>query len=308
MRANAWKWGLALGLSGIIHAGKAVLMLPREPEVEIAGGSSIEIAVAGNAFTDLSAAGTPVETVEPVTEAPTEATPVEPTETTTAEAPVVTAVSPSETEAPAEAEATPETETPEAEPSELQAAEIEPVEPEETVTAMVNIPRPTPRPDYEPPKETRAPAPQKAAVRPPAQKKTQTSAGSGGRDTQNARRGSTQSGQSAKANRGQAAPRATASGNAALSNYPGKIVSRLRRALRYPSAAKRERLRGEVQVAFTIAGSGAVSGVRVVRSSGSPVLDQAAIETVQRAAPFPAIPDGAGRSSWPFTVPLAFTR
>jgi protein TonB len=45
-----------------------------------------------------------------------------------------------------------------------------------------------------------------------------------------------------------------------------------------------------------------------VASSGSPVLDKAAVETVRRAAPFPVIPEGAGRSSWPFTVPLAFTR
>ncbi|WP_159585998.1 energy transducer TonB [Chelativorans xinjiangense] len=304
MKGNAWKWGLALGLSGVIHAGAAVFMLPREPEVEIAGGSSIEIAMAGNAFADLSAAGTPAEMVEPVTEAPVEATPVEPTETTAAEAPVVTAVPPTETEAPAEAEATPDREPPEAEPSEPEAAEIEPAEPEETVTAMVNVPRPTPRPDYEPPKETR----QAAVQPPPVRRQAQRSAGSGGRDSRDARRGSSEDGQSARANSGRTAARATAIGNAAVSNYPGKIVSRLRRALRYPRAAQRERLRGEVGVAFTVAGNGAVSGIRVVRSSGSPILDQAAVETVRRAAPFPAIPDGAGRSSWPFTVPLAFTR
>ncbi|WP_163271920.1 energy transducer TonB [Chelativorans alearense] len=303
MKGNAWKWGLALGLSGVIHAGAAVFMLPREPEVEIAGGSSIEIAMAGNAFADLSAAGTPAETVEPVTEAPVEAAPVEPTETTAVEAPVVTAVPPVETVVPAEAETTPDAQTQEAEPSEPEAAEIEPAEPEETVTAIVDVPRPTPRPDYEPPKETR-----QAAVQPPVRRQAQRSAGSGGRDSQDARRGSSEDGQSARANSGRTAARATAIGNAAVSNYPGKIVSRLRRALRYPRAAQRERLRGEVGVAFTVAGNGAVSGIRVVRSSGSPILDQAAIESVQRAAPFPAIPDGAGRSSWPFTVPLAFTR
>src|SRR5690606_6213940 len=97
-------------------------------------------------------------------------------------------------------------------------------------------------------------------------------------------------------------------GNAAVSNYPGKIVAKLRRALRYPAAAKRQRMRGEVHVAFTVAGSGSVSSVRVVRGSGFPVLDQAAAEAVRRAAPFPPIPAGAARSSWPFTVPLAFTR
>jgi periplasmic protein TonB len=82
----------------------------------------------------------------------------------------------------------------------------------------------------------------------------------------------------------------------------------LRRSLRYPSQARRQRITGEVHVAFTVARDGGVSSVRVVRGSGHPVLDQAALETVQRAAPFPGIPDAANRSAWEFTVPLAFSR
>ena len=97
-------------------------------------------------------------------------------------------------------------------------------------------------------------------------------------------------------------------GNAAVSNYPGKVASKLRRALRYPAEAKRQKLRGQVQVGFVVSASGGVRSIRVVVSSGSPVLDRAAIETVRRAAPFPNIPPEAARSSWPFTVPLAFTR
>ena len=31
-------------------------------------------------------------------------------------------------------------------------------------------------------------------------------------------------------------------------------------------------------------------------------------EAVRRAAPFPEIPDGAGRASWPFSVPISFKR
>ena len=50
-----------------------------------------------------------------------------------------------------------------------------------------------------------------------------------------------------------------------------------------------------------------VGSARLKRSA-LPILDKAALDTVRRAAPFPAIPDGAGRSSWPFTVPLAFSR
>ena len=49
---------------------------------------------------------------------------------------------------------------------------------------------------------------------------------------------------------------------------------------------------------------GGVGGIRVIRSSGSPELDQAALAVVRRAAPFPPIPPQAGRSSWAFTLPL----
>ncbi|MDN2568354.1 energy transducer TonB, partial [Aquibium sp. A9E412] len=98
------------------------------------------------------------------------------------------------------------------------------------------------------------------------------------------------------------------SGNAAVSNYPGKVVAKLRRALRYPAEARRQRLRGEVQVAFTVSRDGGVAALRVARSSGSPVLDRAALDTVRRAAPFPPIPAAAGRASWSFSLPLRFAR
>ena len=61
-------------------------------------------------------------------------------------------------------------------------------------------------------------------------------------------------------------------------------------------------------MSFVVSASGGVGSIRVVSSSGSPILDKAALETVRSAAPFPAIPANAGRSNWPFTVPLAFTR
>jgi periplasmic protein TonB len=63
-----------------------------------------------------------------------------------------------------------------------------------------------------------------------------------------------------------------------------------------------------VHVSFSVGANGGVSAIRIARSSGYAVLDEAALATVQRAAPFPAIPAGAGRSSWTFSVPLAFSR
>lgn len=63
-----------------------------------------------------------------------------------------------------------------------------------------------------------------------------------------------------------------------------------------------------MQVQFTVSAGGSASGIRVVSSSGNPVFDNAAIETVQRAAPFPAIPPESGKSEWTFTMPLGFVR
>lgn len=105
---------------------------------------------------------------------------------------------------------------------------------------------------------------------------------------------------------GNADSRASAAqSSAAISNYSGKVVSKLRRALRFPKGARRS---GEVHVSFVVAANGRASSIRIVRSSGDSKLDAAAVATVKRAAPFPAIPSGAGRRSWAFTVPLAFRR
>ncbi|EHK56217.1 energy transducer TonB family protein [Allomesorhizobium alhagi] len=190
-------------------------------------------------------------------------------------------------------------------------AEPLPEETFETLAAVAPIPEPRPEaPKPEKPVEKKRAAAKKEPAKPREQKSAEKRvAGSGGNAKADARRGETDGQANGKtAARSRGGNRQSAAGNAAVSNYPGKIVSKLRRALRYPAEAKRNKLRGEVRVAFTVSAGGGVGGVRVVRSSGSPVLDKAAVETVRRAAPFPAIPEGAGRSSWPFTVPLAFTR
>lgn len=206
-------------------------------------------------------------------------------------------------EAPTEEPAVEPTEEPVVEPAENEDEATEEIA--RQLAQLDSVPVPAPRPEK--PKTPEANTEPAAATK--KQRTAERASGSSGRNQADARRGSAdgaEQGNTVVASRG--AKQNTAAGNAAVSNYPGKIVSKLRRALRYPAAAKRQRLRGEVHVAFTVSGSGSVSSVRVVRSSGAAVLDQAAVETVRRAAPFPPIPAEAGRSNWPFTVPLAFTR
>ncbi|GGX67051.1 hypothetical protein GCM10007385_40150 [Tateyamaria omphalii] len=94
-----------------------------------------------------------------------------------------------------------------------------------------------------------------------------------------------------------AAPKATGNavaaraGTAAASNYPGEIMRKLQRARR-PRVGDR----GVATVSFRIASNGGLSAVSVARSSGSRDLDNAAMQVIRGAAPFPAPPPGAQRS------------
>jgi protein TonB len=161
------------------------------------------------------------------------------------------------------------------------------------------------------PAEAKKPEPAKKAEKKPEKKvaektptKAKTAAGGGGRNQADSRRGVADGdaqGKTAKASKG---GRNSSAGNAAVSNYPGKVAAKLRRAVRSISRSARAKASRDVQVSFVVNAGGGVGGVSVVRSSGSSELDQAAVAMVRRAAPFPPIPPEAGRSSWAFTLPL----
>jgi len=145
---------------------------------------------------------------------------------------------------------------------------------------------PTPRPQAQKP----VAAPQQTATRKPQQ------AGSGGNSNADAAAATSASGQAG----------AGAGGSADVARYPGQVQNKLRRALRYPRDARGDS--GEAHVYFVVDSGGQVLNLSVARSSGNPIIDQAALDTVRKAAPFPPIPNGSGRNSWDFTIPLAFKR
>ena len=64
------------------------------------------------------------------------------------------------------------------------------------------------------------------------------------------------------------------------------VSERLRRYLVYPPRARRAHWEGRVILAFILRSDGSVCGLRVAASSGSVVLDDAAVEAIVRAAPF----------------------
>jgi len=66
-----------------------------------------------------------------------------------------------------------------------------------------------------------------------------------------------------------------------------EIMRRIEGAKRYPKAARRMHIEGKATVRFKIKPDGKVDSVEIVESSGSDILDQASLETVQRAVPLP---------------------
>jgi len=66
------------------------------------------------------------------------------------------------------------------------------------------------------------------------------------------------------------------------------VREHLERFKYYPASARRRGIAGDVEVAFYLRPDGMAEQVLVLASSGYDILDQAALETVSRAQPFPA--------------------
>lgn len=62
----------------------------------------------------------------------------------------------------------------------------------------------------------------------------------------------------------------------------------------YPDAAVREGWAGRLWVRFVIKKDGTLEEVRLIRGSGYPMLDDAALSAIRLAAPFYAFPKGFG--------------
>ncbi len=66
-----------------------------------------------------------------------------------------------------------------------------------------------------------------------------------------------------------------------------QIRQRILRVKEYPLQARRRGLQGAVGLTFNLLPDGNVGQVRVVQSSGVPLLDDEAVATVKRASPYP---------------------
>jgi protein TonB len=66
-----------------------------------------------------------------------------------------------------------------------------------------------------------------------------------------------------------------------------KIVARIEEHKRYPEEARVNRQQGVAQLFFSVDRQGRVLESRIVRSSGSSILDDEALAVLRRAGPFP---------------------
>ena len=72
--------------------------------------------------------------------------------------------------------------------------------------------------------------------------------------------------------------------------YFGSIKRAIEVVWQYPEMALRYRLQGKLLLEFSILGNGELASARILRSSGSNLLDEEALRAVRAAAPFSPIP------------------
>jgi periplasmic protein TonB len=95
--------------------------------------------------------------------------------------------------------------------------------------------------------------------------------------------------------------------SSALPNWKSALVSQLERYKRYPSEAQARGETGVAQLAFNVDRSGGVHHARIVRSSGSSLLDSATLDLVMRAQPLPAPPPEIQGAQIPIVVPIRYS-
>ena len=168
--------------------------------------------------------------------------------------------------------------------------------------AALRLPAPPAAPPKadKPPVPPQPPQPPKAAPKPAAKPAkpakpassvaAQRAAGAGG---------------GAVAGQGKAGGGASKDGAAkAQAAWTAKVMARIERKKRAPAGGAT----GRVVLRLRVAASGALQSVAVLRGAGVAVLDHAAVQAVQRAAPFPPSPPEMGAGPFTLELPLRFVR
>jgi protein TonB len=91
-----------------------------------------------------------------------------------------------------------------------------------------------------------------------------------------------------------------------LRKWQVTVNTRLNQFKRYPAQARTRHHEGRVVVAFTLDTEGHVVNSKIVKSSGSAILDQETLDLIARAQPYPVPPNGTGGQDLFLQVPIAY--
>ncbi len=75
---------------------------------------------------------------------------------------------------------------------------------------------------------------------------------------------------------------------------------------RYPGEARSQRIQGVVTVTFMIDSTGKVTNTRILKGSGSSLLDEEALAMLSRASPLPAPPEDTAAGALNLSLPIQF--
>ena len=103
------------------------------------------------------------------------------------------------------------------------------------------------------------------------------------------------------------APGARSGDRNALPNWKSALVARLERYKRYPAEAQARGLQGVTQLAFSVDRQGGVHRARILRSSGSSLLDRATLALLARAQPLPPPPPQMSGAQIAIVVPIRYS-
>jgi periplasmic protein TonB len=84
------------------------------------------------------------------------------------------------------------------------------------------------------------------------------------------------------------------------------VNTRLNQFKRYPSQARVHHHEGRVIVAFMLDSDGRVVSSKIVKSSGSDILDKETLDLIARAQPYPVPPGGASVQDLFLQVPISY--
>ena len=88
--------------------------------------------------------------------------------------------------------------------------------------------------------------------------------------------------------------------------FTGQVRQRIANAKHYPRVAQRRGMEGQPVIAFTLNKGGRLMKVGLTQTSGYQLLDQAALEAVHQAAPYPEIPTELKTDTFQFKLPISF--